>query len=66
MNKISTTEYKAPDGKIKKLGYRTLHPLIKENLDILFVGINPHPLGVEKKHISQIVVHYGINYMKQV
>lgn len=49
MNKISTTEYKAPDGKIKKLGYRTLHPLIKENLDILFVGINPHPLGVEKE-----------------
>ncbi|MDP3026332.1 MAG: mismatch-specific DNA-glycosylase [Nanoarchaeota archaeon] len=48
MDKISTTEYKAPDGKIKKLKYKTLHPLIKKDIDILFVGINPHPLGVEK------------------
>lgn len=48
MNKIATSEYKYPNGKIKKLGYKTLHPLIKKNIDILFIGINPHPLGVEK------------------
>jgi len=48
MERISTKVYRAPNGNLNKLGYMTLQPLIKQNLDILFVGINPHPLGVKK------------------
>lgn len=48
MERISTKVYKAPNGDLNELGYETLQPLIKQNLDILFIGINPHPLGVEK------------------
>ena len=48
MEKLSTKIYKTPDGDFKELDYKTLHPLIKKNLDILLIGINPHPLGVEK------------------
>lgn len=48
MTKISTTDYQTPNGDLQKLDYETLRPLIKKNLDILFIGINPHPLGVKK------------------
>jgi len=48
MERISTKVYQTPDGNFKKLNHKTLQPLIKKNLDILFVGINPHPLGVKK------------------
>jgi len=48
MERISTRVYRAPSGDLNKLDYMTLQPLIKQNIDILFVGINPHPLGVKK------------------
>lgn len=48
MGIIFTKIYKAPDGSLNELDYTTLHPQIKQGLDILLIGINPHPDGVKK------------------
>jgi TDG/mug DNA glycosylase family protein len=45
---IITNEYKYRNGKVLKLKFKTFKPIIKKGLDILFVGINPHPNSIKK------------------
>lgn len=42
-----TKNYKIGD-KVFKLKFKTFSPIIKEGLEILLVGINPHPNSIKK------------------